>query len=335
MNVSILIYAVRWLVRDTFRQARAGGIFWVMLTISVLCIGFCLSISIVGGKPTVPLEPGDLRERLPPTDLQVQGRSGVVDGVDVLHTELVIGFGAFRVPFHTYDKTLVRFLQLLLAGGVADTAGILMALIWTAGFLPTFLEPSQAAVLLAKPVPRWTLLLGKYLGVLAFVLFQSVIFVLGTWGALGLRTGIWDAEYLWAVPMLLLHFAIFFSFSVLLAVCTRSTVVCVFGSIVFWLLCWGMNFGRHAARSLTGGEGATQQFSWAVEGGYWLLPKPADLGMMLFDALHAHQYFGQALNAQALREAGLFQPDLSVLTSLLFTGAVLGIAVHEFNKTDY
>ena len=101
-------------------------------------------------------------------------------------------------------------------------------------------------MLLAKPVPRWGLLAGKYIGVLAFVLAQAVYFVGGTWLALALRTGVWDAAYLLSIPLLLLQFAVFFGFSLLLAVCFRSTVVCVFGSIAFWGICWAINFGRHA-----------------------------------------------------------------------------------------
>jgi len=66
------------------------------------------------------------------------------------------------------------------------------------------------------------------------------------WVALGIATGVFDARYLFAVPVLLLHFAVFYSFSAMLAVWTRSTVVCVFGTLLFWVLCWGMNFGRHA-----------------------------------------------------------------------------------------
>ena len=135
---------------------------------------------------------------------------------------------------------------MILAAGVADTLGLLLTLVWTAGFLPSFLDSRAISVLLAKPISRETLLLGKYLGVLAFVFVQAAFFVGGTWLALAVRTGVWDAVYLPAVPLLLLHFAIFFSFSLLLAVCTRSTVVCVFGSIAFWGICWAINFGRHA-----------------------------------------------------------------------------------------
>ena len=55
---------------------------------------------------------------------------------------------------------------------MADTLGLMLTLIWTAGFLPSFLEGRNICVLLAKPAPRWVLLVGKYVGVLAFVLFQ-------------------------------------------------------------------------------------------------------------------------------------------------------------------
>ena len=56
--------------------------------------------------------------------------------------------------------------------------------------------------------------------------------------------------YWWCIPLLLLQFAIFYSFSVLLAVITRSTVACVFGSVLFWLLAWGINYGCVMARGV-------------------------------------------------------------------------------------
>ena len=57
---------------------------------------------------------------------------------------------------------------------------------------------------------------------LSFVLFHAVIFVGGTWLAIGPATGYWDPAYLLCIPLLLLHFSIFFGFSVLLAVWTRQ-----------------------------------------------------------------------------------------------------------------
>ena len=60
-------------------------------------------------------------------------------------------------------------------------------------------------------MPRWSLLAGKFLGVLVFVAAQNALFVGGTWLALGVRTSVWDPTYFLCIPMLLLHFAVFFS----------------------------------------------------------------------------------------------------------------------------
>ena len=102
---------------------------------------------------------------------------------------LSLAFGAVRVAVARDVRAAVHFFQLILAAGVADTLGLLLTLVWTAGFLPGFLAPQAVAVLLAKPVPRWGLLAGKYVGVLAFVLAQAVYFVGGTWLALALADG--------------------------------------------------------------------------------------------------------------------------------------------------
>src|SRR5262249_56322042 len=127
-----------------------------------------------------------------------------------------------------------------------------------------------AAALRAKPVPRWSLLAGKYLGVIVFVAFQALVFVGAVWLALAVRTGVWDMTCFLAVPVLLLHFAVFFSFSVLLAVTTRSTVACVFGSLLFWLGCLAMNLGRHTALTLPDLQGVAPSFAFLVDAGYWV-----------------------------------------------------------------
>ena len=172
----------------------------MMLAVSGLCILFCLSVSVEGG--TRLHHPGELPDFVsePPRQpneteaayrkrLEAFRAEAERSGVEIASGELSLAFGAIRAKLGRDAEDAVHFLQLLLAGAVADTAGILLALIWTAGFLPTFLEPSAAAVLLAKPVPRWTLLLGKYLGVLVFVVFQATVFVVGTWLALGCAPG--------------------------------------------------------------------------------------------------------------------------------------------------
>ncbi len=323
---------VFWLVRDTFRQSLASGIGWLLLGLSTLCILVCLSASVSGPARLGPA--GQNPDFLPRFDSDAHNAHKLhQSGVTVADGSLRLAFGAIRVPVARDRRSAVHFLQLVLAGGVADTLGLLLTLVWTAGFLPGFLDPRAVSVLLAKPVSRGSLLLGKYAGVLVFVLAQAAYFVVGTWLALAVRTGVWDAVYLRAIPLLLLHFAIFFSFSLLLAVCTRSTVVCVFGSIAFWGICWAINFGRHAVMSvsdLTTQGSFSLPLVWLADVCYWLFPKPVDLGKMVFDALGAGSCFRSPL------EGGLhISLGLSVLTSLLFTAYVLFAATRQFARADY
>jgi hypothetical protein len=137
------IPVIRWLVRDTFVQALHSGVFWLMLALTVVCVALCLSTSVIDGDP------------------------GHLD----------LAGGAFHWPLVGGLDHAVRGLELQLAGWVADGVGLLLALMWTAGFLPSFLEPGAVSVLLTKPVPRWSLLAGKVLGVFAFVAFQSALFL--------------------------------------------------------------------------------------------------------------------------------------------------------------
>jgi ABC-type transport system involved in multi-copper enzyme maturation permease subunit len=303
MTTPAAVFAGRWLVRETFRQALANGIFWLMLAITALGTAACLSAEVAGAGGSA--------------------------------AELTLVGGAVAVPLDRGLDAAVRLLELELAAWVAAAAGLLLALIWTAGFLPAFLEPGSAAVLLAKPVPRWCLLAAKYLGVVVFVGGQLVVFVLGTWLALGVRTGVWDVAYLECIPLLIVQFAVFFSFSTLLAVSTRSTAACVFGSIIFWLLCWGVNLGRHAVVLMPEFRDMSALFRAVTDAAYWLLPKPADLGLVLQEMLHADPSFGSLLKTRALEEAGAFRPGLSLLSSLGFAGGMLAVSARQLETTEY
>jgi hypothetical protein len=332
MNARTTFSIIFRLVKDTFRQSMASGICWLLLGLSAICILGCLSVSVNG--PQSLAAPGENPDFLPRFDQEAQDAHKLKQsGVVVADGSLSLGFGAVRVAVARDVRTAVHFVQLILAAGVADTLGLLLTLVWTAGFLPGFLAPQSVAVLLAKPVPRWGLLAGKYLGVLTFVAAQAVLFVGGTWLALALRTGVWDAAYLLSIPLLLLQFAVFFGFSLLLAVCFRSTVVCVFGSIAFWGICWAINFGRHAVMAAAAVAGCGKFSAAAVRSAdvaYWIMPKPVDLGCLAFDALGAQTHF-----RPILEHTGGLSLGLSVLTSLLFTVYVLIAAERQFAKMDY
>jgi hypothetical protein len=145
---------------------------------------------------------------------------------------------------------------------------------------------------------------------------------------------VWDPAYWLAVPLLVTNFAVFFAVSTLLAVCTRSTVVAVFGTILFWLLCWAMNLTHHR---LVGFDvpGVAPLTASLVEAGYWVLPKPLDLSGLFFEVMGAGAYSLPVPELAAVREKGRFRPELAVGSSLLAAAAVLWLAAYEFRRTDY
>src|SRR5690348_5740203 len=100
--------ALPWLIRDTFRQALAAGIFWLMLAVSVLTIAACLSVEVVG-------------------DVEA-GASASIEGSPQGQLRLAGGLFAFDV--HGDRARAVRTLQLQLAGWIADSGGLLLALVW-------------------------------------------------------------------------------------------------------------------------------------------------------------------------------------------------------------
>jgi ABC-type transport system involved in multi-copper enzyme maturation permease subunit len=293
--------AARWLLRDTLHQALSSGVFWFLVAVSVAATVFCLTATVTSDGP----------ERV----------------------ELASGLIQFSADPDV--STAVRSLEAFLVAGVADVGGLLLALLWTAGFLPGFLEPANASVLLAKPAPRWALLAGKFLGVMTFAALQAVLFLGGTWLALGVRTGVWDLAYLLCLPLLLLHFAVFFSFSAMLAVATRSSVACVFGSVLFWVMCWGMNFGRHVTRIVPDMQGVTGVLASTTEAVYWLLPKPLDFQLILADGLQPGEVFGRLVSTAKLAEIGAWHPLASVIASVAAALMLLALAAYEFASADY
>jgi ABC-type transport system involved in multi-copper enzyme maturation permease subunit len=330
MDAPQVLYALRWLVHDTFRQAVSSRVFWIFLSLSLFCIVFCLGVTVEGGALL------DEKELITPKGKLINEATEAPGRVSLL-------FGVFSYTFTRKAEDEVQFLLSIFASWIAGTVGILMALVWTAGFVPESLHPSAASVLLAKPVARWLFLAGKYLGVVCFVALHATIFFVGTWLALGLRTNVWHVNYLMGIPVMVFHFAVIFSCSVMLAVLFRSTMACVVGGVLFWIVCYGVNYGRHFAvvynSDLSQGLPPLSEFSiFLSELGYWLLPKPADFTIMLERSLNLGNATLTLADQAPFREVlarNLFHSILAIFTSCLFPAFALWVSAVQLAKTDY
>ncbi len=334
MNLPDTVRTVRWMIRDTFRQSIATKLFYVMITLVAVLTLLCASIRVTGDVAPMAYD-WEVPALIPKGEAERLGMDKVQnDGVRVISGEVSFGFGATKVPLGRTREDAVHFIQTWLAGWLADTAGILLALLWTAGFLPTFLEPQSVTVLLAKPGPRWSILFGKYLGVVGFVAFQATLFVGCTWLALGFATGVWSTAYWLAVPLLVLNFAVFYSVSVFLSVWTRSTVAAAFGTLLFWLLCWLVDYSH--LRMVAQPNGSLSPLSQLLmDAAYWVLPKPLDLSGIFFDAMSAESVGTKPVELSIAESGGKHHPEWSVASSLAFAAAVLGLSAFEFKMTDY
>jgi ABC-type transport system involved in multi-copper enzyme maturation permease subunit len=350
VNTQFTFVTVLQLIRDTFRQSCASGICWMMLTVTAICVALCLSVTVRGDAPlasddepalflprSMPADGSGASSALSKVGVPFETNPDVArrDGIETISGHMSLAFGAVSFPVSRARRDAVYFFELVLAWGVAGTIGVLMALVWTAGFLPAFLEPSAAAVLLAKPIPRWQLLLGKYVGVLSFVGVQVVLFVGLTWLALGIRTNVWNMTYWLCIPLLLLQFAIFYSFSLLLAVISRSTVACVFGSVLFWLLAWGINYGYVMAHGVLEAHHVRSGTLNLARLAYWISPKPVDAGLILFNTMGALGDFEKPAVFMVLESGQEFSPCLSILSCVVLAGSLLVISTYEFSTTDY
>ena len=332
MNSPQALYALRWLIQDTFRQAMAARIFWIMLGVSAIAIVFCLGVSTDASANLKP--EGDYLYH-PTTNEPLTGPTRGLGSISLM-------FGAFTVELARDREAGVRLIHVILGSWVAGALGLLAALVWTAGFVPESLQSSQAALLLTKPLPRSWIVVGKFVGVVAFVAFQAVIFFGGTWLALGLRTDVWHMGYLAGIPLLTLQFAAFYSVSIVIATFTRSTMACVVGSVLFWVVCLALNYGRHAVIALPELAPAAAPPSaftgLLVELSYWFFPKPADFLMMIDHVLDARAHAGTISDipefAKVL-ELGAVDMTLGLLTALAFPVVMLFFAGQQLNKVDY
>lgn len=331
-NLPATIFAVRWLTVDTIRQTRASGLLAAFAAVSVVAVMVCMSITIYGDLPTLPVEPGENVNMLNRKDREVRElgvKETLQHGVDVIQGDMSVGFGAVTVPLTRPRNETVRFLQAVLAGGVADALGLLLVLVWTAGLVPAFVEPSAASVLLAKPMPRSLVLVGKFFGVLASVMLAAFLFVGATWMALGVRTQVWDGRYFLVLPVLLVHFAAIYAVSVLIGVWTRSATASALGAVTFWFACWAVNMGRHQVVS----AGDQSIGSNILRGLYWLLPKPADFTALLVDVLGARQFF-RPVDAVFGRHVAI-GGEWVLITGLLFSAIMVSLACWRWSKIDY
>ena len=229
------IRAILSIIKDTFRETMASWVFYLIFAFSTL-----LGVAVLGlGVRQLPEEHSMQKIEL---SFPFLGK-GEVPGVTVeqFQNEVMFGLANYMVGFF----------------------GVLIAVILTASFVPRMFRKGTIELYLSRSVRRWEILIAKYLGGLTFVAFHAAYLITLLFLAFGVRSGIWNFRFLWAVPILTFLFGVLYAFSVLVGITWKNTIPAIFLTICLWGMCSMLSTARDGVSEylylLKRGDKANQQ----------------------------------------------------------------------------
>jgi len=119
-------------------------------------------------------------------------------------------------------------------------AASILALISTSSIFPKFLSEGSVELVLSRPIRRTTVFAIKYVSGLIFVMLQVTVFTVGAFFAAGWRIDVWDPAIFLAIPLLTLFYSYLFCVNVFVGVLTRSTLVALLATLLFWFGTFGI-----------------------------------------------------------------------------------------------
>lgn len=208
----------------------------------------------------------------------------------------------------------VRQMQAGLAGGLF-TGIALFGVFAVAGVIPDTLERGTVDLYLSKPLSRWQLLLGKYLGAVSAIGINIVYFMGGAWLVFGLKCGVWDGALLVSSLLMTVMFAALYAMVLMIGVVTQSTATSIILTYLYLFIVGGLLHGRESSLYLLS---ENVVYRWGVDGVYYLFPQVSAM---------------QESAAKQLMGAGMeWQPFLlSALSGLLCFAA----GAFVFRKRDF
>lgn len=304
------------LIVDSFRESRDRKVFWAMLLISLASVGAMACVGFEPGRVTFFFGVWDIE-----TSFFTDGASLRSDMIATLAVDII-------------------------ADTVLGTIGVILAIIATAGFFPGLMDRGGIDSVLAKPLSRWTLFLGKYLGAMAFMLFHAGLFVVLSFLVMGFRWGTWLPSYLWMIPLMVLLFSYLYCISVLVAVLSRSAMLAALVTLGAWMMFGGIQLMDDQFEDRPQWREYTTAYH-AVHVARWIVPKTADImtfSKEIVRAARADDFLaGSADQDQAMIDHAVrveerrmaVSPYSTIGSSLLFEGVIVLLAMWRFNRKDF
>lgn len=194
---------------EAYRNLNAKKMFWIVLALSVLVVGFFACIGInENGITFCGMESGN----------------GPFTGLNVF-------FNTDSISPELFYKML--FMSFGIGFWLTWLATIL-ALVSTAGIFPDLINGGAIGLVVSKPIGRLRLFLTQYLAGLLFVTLQVTVFSLAAFLVIGVRGDAWEPSLFLAIPVVVCFFSYLFAVCVFLGLLTRSTVASLLLTLLFW-----------------------------------------------------------------------------------------------------
>jgi ABC-2 type transport system permease protein len=234
-----------------------------------------------------------------------------LDIVNGLQTSITI-FGLQSNQLIDLKKIIVGIETVVAAG--LFTGGLFMSLFATSNLIPSMLEEGNIDLLISKPVSRFKILMGRFLGSVAIVGYNIFYLVIFTWLIMSIKTGIWHVGFLLSGIMILLTFAILYSIMTFLGIVIRSSA---FSLMITYLILFfsPLLIQRDEIYALL----SHKIYGIIVDGLYYFLPKTAELGKI------THQLVGGI-------PVSSWMP---LWSSILFSIIIFGISYYIFSRKNF
>lgn len=206
----MIIMQTKALFVDAYRELNAKKLFWLSLGLSMIMV---LLLAMIGYDD---------------------------DGVHFLWMN--IGFLPIRPDMISKEFFYLNILFTSLGIKLWLTWVIsILALVSTASIIPDLIASGTIETTLSKPISRARLFLTKYSTGLLFVGLQVGAFSIGSFLAIGFRSGVWEPGIFLAIPIVLAFFSFLFSVSATIGMLTKAAMPALLLTCLLWSVIFLMN----------------------------------------------------------------------------------------------
>ena len=240
------------IVLDTWRQSRQQVVYVIMLLILLVIaiVGVVLPKTVVddNGEERLAMvwsdEPAEL--------LEEQWTATYAQTLLLDETEQINPFdeeSAIRLADRMNammeaadaeaDTPLLRRGVEVFLMGIATgifTISMILFLAACAGYYPAMLEAGAIDIVLAKPIDRFKIFMGKYVGGLALYAAAIALTYFIVFVGVGIRTGVWHLGVFLVMPLQVFCAAVLYAILAALGVVSRSSTLCLVVGLAFYLV---------------------------------------------------------------------------------------------------